>query len=425
MTSVTRYSGTLLAYGSVHFGKSLLWTSEDALTLFILVRIIAIDPALAGAVFLASSLWNALGDGLVGRALGRHVRVSLLPWIAAGAVTIGCLGFALLPFLPPGDLVAAVALIFLFRTGFCLADVPHNALTVTIIGQGEHLRIGRVRAIGSSAAGLAVGALCIPLLASDGARSVAVYAVGGIALAALMLMAPLPWLLARHADTIGALGAGGSPRARGGRQLWLFAAGSVIGFAGLAAVGKALLHVDLSASGLGVAALLLIAIGRLAAVWLWSPLARRIGNGAALNLAYAASALVALLMPPLIASGSVGIALLFAGYGLAIGGIAMLCWALLSEAIAAARAEGSHAGDAFAFSLFTMSTKIALGLSALLVGIWLSVDGRNASGTDPAALWPLSLVVAASCAAATLLPGLFRYRRRGDAAQLAATGLQR
>jgi len=390
----------LLGYSSVHFGKSLLWAGEDALTLYVLVRFLELPPALAGIMFLASALWNALCDGLFGAALHRWPLLSgSLPFISAIGILTAGLAFAALPLVATGEATVAISLLFLFRTGFSLADLPHNALTRELAGTRGDLGVARLRAIGSSAAAIVIGLAALPvLLAGDAGQAFAAVLIGCVGYVAILFMLPLPFLLAREGGAIGH-GERVSPHGVGPRGLWLYCAATAVGLAGLAAAGKAMLHLDFGAPGIAAAVVLILTTGRLAAVWLWTPIARRIGNHRALALAYAVTGLTTPLIPTLAGLEAPATLLCLFLISLPGGGIAMLSWAVLSAIIGKQEAVRTPGQYAAAFGLFTMSMKIGLGASAAIAGFWLSSNGVSVD-IDPATFWSLASAAMLACWAA-------------------------
>lgn len=385
----------LLLYGSVHFGKTLLWVGEDALAFYLMVGLLALPPGLAGSLFLASALLNAACDGLFGQALARWPVLSRhLPamlWLVVPACGVS---FAALPFLPVGNLLSVIALLLLFRTTFSMADVPHNALTHVLAARHGHLAIARIRAFLSGSASLVIAFVAFLLLgAADGEAPLVKTLIGMIGVGALALMIPLPFLVRRFRDMLPAGPA--SPGGRGAARpsLLLFCLVSAIGIAALATLGKAILHIEFEVPAIGAAALVLITAGRLGSIWIWSPLARRIGNRRALSLAYLASGLTAFLLPGMASSAfGAGTAVLLVLAGVTGGGIALLSWAVLSELIAARSRGVPGSRHVTGFSLFTMSTKVALGLSGVMVGAWLSTRS-DALHADPSAFSTLAAAV--------------------------------
>jgi len=378
-----------------HGGKSLLWAGEDAFTLYILVVVLNVPPAQAGTLFLGSSIWNAGIDALWGAALARFPGIrGRLPYIAWSALLVACASFVALPLAASGSLAVAAILLILFRTAFALFDVPHNAVAAVLAGEHGHLRVMRLRTVGSSVAGLAVAAAAMPLLTVRGAVLPAIL-LGTIGVTALLLLLPLPWLL-----TLFPTAAPEPPRADGreGRSgamtpILLFCLIQMVGIGALASVAKAALHLDSSHLWAVAAAPLLIAAMRLGAIPPWSALARRVRVTTALVLAYAASTAVVLALPAALALGSVSAAVAFALFGAALGGVALLAWSVFSQLLEEANATTALGRAALGYGIFTATMKIGLGGSALLAGHWLAnlpVD----TGLTGAALSPLVLVVA-------------------------------
>ncbi|WP_082006403.1 MFS transporter [Sphingomonas sp. ERG5] len=403
----------LLGYSCVHVGKSLLWVGEDALTLYILVRFLALPPALAGMIFLVSALWNALCDGLIGTALHRSAWLRRwIPLLSVPAILTSALGFAALPLVAEHSAWMAAGLLLLFRTGFSLADVPHNGLTRLLAEGGQHLRAARIRAIGSSSAALIIGLVCLAMLdPGSNARSMAVMLAGGIAIAALVLMSPLPFLLVADRRIREASSVDEQTGSFGNLPLWIYCVATMLGLAGLGATGKALLHIDFVASSIGPAALLLATMGRLGAIWVWAPVARRIGNRSALGLAYAISGATALCLPWLAGGEGMSVVILLILFGAAGGGVAFLGWAVLTETIGAGHASGPAAFTA-GFGVFTMSMKVALGLAAALVGGWLSASDAGVHA-DPATFRSLGIMIAVAsglAGAIIALSGTVKWR---------------
>lgn len=386
----------------MHFGKSLLWAGEDALALYILVQFLKLPPAMAGLMFLLSALWNALCDGLFGRALHQwpwlHRR---LPVVAGLALAASALGFALLPMSAPGNIPAAITLLLLFRTGFSLADVPHNALTNRFTAARGDLGVARLRALGSASAALIIGLATVPVLLAGGEGiSLARWLIGMIGAVAVLLMSPLPFMLARDGRVMDPPVETVVDR-RGSPSLLAYCFGSAIGFAGLAAAGKAMLHLNLGSPG---AALVFIAtVGRLVAIPIWVPIATRVGNRMALVTAFIATGIATPFLPLLAGFGFGAIWVGLILFSLLGGGIALLCWAVLSEIIGGG-GSGGTGRYAAEFGLFTMSMKIGLGASAAIAGFWLS-ENEATIGIRPAAFLSLGLVGTVSCflAAAIIL----------------------
>ncbi|WP_084253457.1 MFS transporter [Sphingomonas pituitosa] len=392
-----RRRSLVVGYASVHLGISLLWAGEEILCLYIMVRFLALPPGLAGGVFLASALANAFCDGMVGRAIVRFAWLRrAMPWLSCLAILAASAGFAALPLLAPHNPWTATLLLLIFRLGYSVADVPHNGLTRQLAAHGADLMAARVRAIGSAVATLAIGLVAALIQAGSGNDPHrAAMLAGCVALAALALMTPLPFLL--RGDSLHIEPPEADPAPRWSPALWRFCVATMLGLAPIAATAKALLHIDVVEGAIGPLALLVATVARLGAIWLWSPIAGRIGSRQALGWAYAVCGMTALLLPWTKSMGN-AVTLLLAWFGLGSGGVAFLSWAVLTDAI---KRDGQNGAARFtaAFSVYTMATKIALGLAALLVGTWLSFSGIT-THADPHQFLMLGLLVMLACSLA-------------------------
>lgn len=390
----------LIAYASVHGGKSFLWAGEDVLSLYILISLVKTAPAEAGVAFLIASFWNAALDTLwsvvirESDAVRRH-----LPAISASAALVACLSFGALPLLPPGSVGSGIAVIILFRTAFSLIDVPHNGMTVAMADTYGHLAIARLRAIGSSAAGLLIGLLAIPVLAAgSGFGFVAREAIVVISLIALLMIAPLPWLIARTPAPLASAAVGkANPLSR---SILGFVLPSLIGFAAIGALTKALLHIEAPMPDTILLVPLILAAGRLLGTWAWSSIASRLGNAVSLRLSYAACALTVLPLPAAILLGSgVSIVILLLS-GIALGGVGLISWARLSE-LSIVHGGTDTPTATVHYAVFTTASKLGIGASGAIVGLWLAASG-DAAHVLPAQLWSLILLASTVCLAVAL-----------------------
>lgn len=396
----------LAGYGSVHVGKSLLWAGEDALTLYIATRFLGLAPWLAGSLFLASALWNAVCDGALGMALRRFVRLRrVMPAMAGVAVLASGVGFAALPFVARGDAVLAAVLLFVFRTGFSAVDVPHNGLTRRIAARRGHLGVARLRAVGSGGAALAVGGAAFVILRSGTAEIGTIrLTVGAVAVVAMLLMAPLPLLLAADETPVPAVPPVPARAIDG--AFWRYCLATGLGVAGVAAGAKALMHLQIAATAAGAWLPLMLAAARLGGVWIWTPVAHAWGNRAALAASYLACGLGMLAVPLLATVPDAGPVAIALTTGAAGGGVAFVSWAVLSETLGTRRDGADPDRYVAAFGAFTMTMKIALGLSAVVTGGWLSLAGGSAgigAGIGADAFWPLAGVAVVACLAAAAL----------------------
>jgi len=402
-----------IAFGMTHAGKSLLWAGTDAFTLFILIRVLHVPPVVAGTLFVLSSFWNAMVDGVWGHMVNRRAAIrSILPGLSGLAAALACLSFAILPWLPTGSMAGTVAALFLFRTAFSLLDVPHNATAAVLANVHGHLVVARWRSILSAGTAIMVAAAALPMIGAGAmALPMAQRMFLSIATLAGLLLMPLPWLvrMARAEPTglIGARVAAAAPLPLGG--LALFCLAQMLGFAALGSMGKAILHAGAMHGWLFDYALLILTVVRLASVGLWSPLAAHIGSAKALSVAYACSAMAAIIFPAAIGDGAGSAAIILGLLGLSFGGVILLAWSSFSEQVARWGMAGDPAAAARAYGWFTATSKIGLGLSGLFTGGWLS----QAGGETIAALWLLVAPVAILCVASAAMAWFgWRFRLR-------------
>ncbi|AHE51861.1 MFS transporter [Sphingomonas sanxanigenens] len=398
----------LYAFAVSHGGKSLLWAGEDALSLYTLIAILDIEPALAGLIFVAASFWNALLDAVWGACLKRHpALLRRLPAISTIAMLAACLTFAALPFLPHAAVLPAAAAMLLFRSSFPLFDVPHNSLVAALSVAHGHLAVTRWRSGVSALAAIIIGVAAIPLVfagRTDGPG--AGFAFAAIGAAAFILLLPLPWLFARVGRALVPIETLASPRRlQPNRDVLMFCLAQMCGLAAIAAMGKALLHLDNFSMAIIANVLLLISLWRLAAVWLWSPVARRHGTRCGLSLAYLATAAAMLLLTVTLRQGAWSAAIGISLFGAGVGGVIFLAWSRFSELIERSGASEDRGAAAFSYSLFTASTKIALGLSGLMTGQWIALQ---AGGIGADALTQLALLSAMLCIACAGFGALLR-----------------
>lgn len=389
----------LWAFASVQVGKSALWAGMDGLTLYVLIRVAHFPPDAAGTAFFASSLFSAVCDGAIGAIMVRASwALLILPILAGFAIATCALGFALLPVITPDiGFVGATAILMLVRGTYSLVDVSHNSLTGGFVQDEGHLSLARIRAVSTGCGALLIAALSVPLFAdADHSHRLAGPILLAAASLAVLLMSPLPFLL--HSTSREE--AMRPVPARIERSLLGFYLIVVVGLAAVGTMAKALLHLEFAIANLMLCTLLIPTLARLAAVWLWPPVARRTGNARALAIALLVCGATSALAPQLIASGAIGTIMMMIIFGLGVGGIAMIFWAVLSERITALHPE-RHAGrEAGIYGFFTMAVKIGLGMSGLIVGTWLSLEDRGV--VPPAALASLSLIAALGCLAAAI-----------------------
>ncbi|MGW8205216.1 MFS transporter (plasmid) [Sphingomonas bisphenolicum] len=395
-----------IAFGMTHAGKSLLWAGTDAFTLFILIKILHMPPVTAGALFVLSSFWNAMVDGVWGHIVNRCAAIRMiLPSLCGLAAGLGCLSFIVLPWLPTESTAETIFALFLFRTAFSLLDVPHNATAAVLANLHGHLVVARWRSILSALTAIMVAAAALPMIdtAVIGPHMARMMFLG-IAGLACLLLAPLPWLIrmARPATPIFRNARMGHAKGVSLSGLALFCLAQMLGFAALGSMGKAMLHAGAMQGWLFDYALLILTVVRLAAVGLWSPLAAHMGSARALSVAYMGSAFATIALPAAIGQGTWSAAVILGLLGMSVGGVILLAWSSFSEQLGHWGMADDPAAAARAYGWFTATSKTGLGFSGLFTGAWLS----QAGGGSIWALWMLVMPIAILCLASALLAWL-------------------
>lgn len=362
------------AYYAAHVAKSLLWAAGDLITIYALVSLYGLDPALAGWLFLVGLVASAGADLMVGAWLDR--RPGGTPRLAAGGLLLAALAFPLTIAAAPFGWAALLAATLAFRLGYAAYDVPHNALLSRLAADlPAATRLSRGRTLGTGAAAMIVGAGLHWL--ND--RATIPWLLGGLALAALLGGAALLPLLTRLSGTPRGMEAAASPSLP-----WRFLTGSVAGMIALAVIGKGAMHLPPTRESPDAGTILiLLTAGRTVIVLLpfGMPDARR-GLRLLAGL-YAAAALVG---PLLVAVGGATLPFLL---GVMLGATNLVGWALLPRL----------ASGVGGYARYTMVSKLALGGA----GLWMTAVLGGQSSFTPAALAILVGGAAAGCLVAAWL----------------------
>lgn len=366
------------AYCTAHVGKSLLWAASDLLTLYVLVTFYGMTPFVAGAIFLAALIANALADLGVGTWLDRRPHHG--PALATAALLVSAASFPATMLLAPYGAGAVLAAMLVFRIAYSGYDVPHNALMTqlapTLAGSAW---LSRGRTVGTGLAGFAIALGARGVLDRQSVPLV-LWLIAGVACVIGMALIPV---LRKHAIEQRPLVAShrfGLPLA--------FLAASVLAVVALGTLAKAVLHVRTGLAPIATGdTLLLLTAGRMASALL--PL--RIVNARRGLLLLVLAYLLAGVIAALIAWHAGTLALLL--LGLAVGGTNLIGWALLP----------SFASGARGYGIYTMASKLGLGMTGLVLAVGLGAAPVFA----PGAFSPFAMMVATACvAAAIVLTGL-------------------
>jgi GPH family glycoside/pentoside/hexuronide:cation symporter len=381
-----------LLFASGDFACNLYWQSVALYLLFYYTDVVRLAPEAAGLVYLAGSVW----DGLAGLAVGlvadrRGPRSpSLRAYVLLGALPLAA-SFLLLYWAPPvaGGRLFGIVLAghLLFRTLYAAVNVPYAALSAQVAPtSADRARIAGLRMIfGAAAAALvATGTQAIAVRVSgrpDGATGFLVAA----ALFSSVATAILLWVgLAFRPD-------GGSPtppapppfaatlRAIGRNRAFLIL--NLAMFAAVVAVTmvtKGTLYYfkyRIGEPGAAGGALALMGVAGVLFVPAWMAVSARWGGrvqwfasvacGSAVLAAFAASA----------PATTTGMTIVLIGFQASITGISFGFWAMLPDTVDYGEQVSGVRVHVLLFGLAALLQKIALGLAAALVGLFLGLSG--------------------------------------------------
>ncbi|MGZ8310462.1 MAG: MFS transporter [Allosphingosinicella sp.] len=383
--------GRKIGYGMGDFGLGLLFLTASQFLLFYYTDVLGLSPSLAGWIFGAAVVWDALIDPVMG-ALANRTRSKwgrYRPFLLFVAVPLA-LSWSLI-FLPTGltgwPLVFyALGTHFLFRTVYTIAAMPYLALSAAMTeDSGERSSLAAFRLVFQALAGVLAAFATLKLAASLGSGQMGWFFVAlayGTAAAALML---LVFLTAREVS----FGQGLKVRPsfgemirvlRANRPFWLVCGAFLIGSVGFVFFNKSLpywakygMGIDNFGPFLGV-----LAIGITFTIPLWAWVTRRTSKRTTFLAGSGVSfvACVGLWFAPETQSGWMPlVALLGAGNG----GVILPSWAMMPDTVEYGEFRTGTRGEGAAFGFVSFVQKASLGLAAGTLGETLSWIGYRAN----------------------------------------------
>lgn len=441
-----------LGYGVADLGASLSFVTLNTWLLYFLINIAGLEPLLAGIVFVAGRLFDALIDPLMGLFTDRRKHLwGRKPFIRFGAVPLG-ISFALLWLVPDGGqgvrFVFALSLLLLFSLLYTVVQVPYMALTPELAtGYDERTELTSYRMVFGVLASLV--AVAVPPVI------VGVFSGGG----ALASSSPMAWMVmgtlfaAVVAGSYLIMVASVSEPAKSGAELApsgvlaeYKAAFGVHGFPAVFAlfvtitVGIMIVNsmlpfflesaLQLSSDQQPVVLGTLFGVAILAFP-LWNALSFRLGKRLALSLGLALLSATLVLLVGLARPGGFS-TLLFAVTGLAgvgLSAVMMLPWAMLPDVVEFDELASGRRREGLLYALFTFGQKTAgsLGvfsnaLAASLFGYQAGVAAQTAETTQAIRLM-VGLVAAVVLVIAIFLT--WRYPITREAHETAQVQLKR
>ena len=395
MTSSGRLpASTRLGFAIGDFGFNIVWQGTGLFLMYVYTDVFGISPTVAGAIYMAALVWDAVFDPIVGVIADRtHTRWGKYrPWIAIGAIPMA-ISYAL-AFWNPGfngvALIAWVAFTHCFlRTAFALANIPFSSLQARLSSDSkERTALAGMRMIGAGIGGLSVALLTPALVHRLGSDEGQGYLLAGTFSGVLTLAAMLYVILVmrepqenrvvKEEAIWGDVGAFFSQLIRNIPLAQIFAVLIVVSMA-MTMFSKNILYyfkyVLKAPPGSESIALVMTPVALIFFAPVWVLLANRLSKRNTWMIA-AALAATGYLSLYLIPTREVGITYACVAFvALGVSGFGVLAWSMLPDTVewGEAKLGVRHEAKVFGFSAFAQ--KSALGINALLLGVMLDAIG--------------------------------------------------
>lgn len=396
--------GTRIGFGVGDFGFLVVWQGTTLFLMYFYTDVLGIDPVVAGAIYLAAMVWDAVTDPVIA-ALAERTRTRwgrYRPWIALGAVPFGA-SFAL-AFSTPGDLAIApwawaLCTHLLLRTAYTAVSMPFNSLQARLTSDAdERTVLAGFRMVGAASGGLAIVILMPQVVQAFSAQGEAYGYFAAASLAGALAVAGLGYcaFAMREPDTgndpaptqslLSDIAAIPGLFRSNGPLVRVFGV-IVIGSICLGMFGKSVLYhfkYDVGREDLTTIALVIPAILLVITTPFWVWLSKRWSKRGALSsgLMIALSGyLLFFVNPSAFLPGSFA-AIALIGFGGA--SLPVMFWAMLPDTIEYGEYRSGTRAEARTFGFATFAQKAAVGVNALLLGILLGWSGFEANAEQSA-----------------------------------------
>lgn len=377
-------------YATGNFGKNILWGTGEVTLLFMLTDLVGMDPALAGGLLLASLVFDAMLDPIVGYIADRFQspfgKYGALILAGAPLASLSFVALYSLPLLERPSVALVFLLIFAFRFGYSLIDAPHNALISRVRPDGPgRARLAGYRFFFSSLAALVLAFAIAPMINAETDTPLSplglfTFAAVVAGLSAFVMVAS--WASVRRVDTHDTLtslergmsaGQAVAAAARSPIMVITLIVGTLAAFA-LPLFNKSVLYITSAVLGRPdwtSPVLISLVAGQFAGLGPWIAMSSRHGKMGTLTGAHLVAAVGAGLC---LTFGLQGLAGLLVGafvFGAGACGVYTIIWGLVADGVddVAARSGVMPEGRLFAFAIFLQ--KAAIGLAVGLFGLAL------------------------------------------------------
>lgn len=392
-----------IALGAGDFGFNLYWQTASLFLLYFYTDVVGLPAALAGTLYMAALIWDAVLDPLIG-ALADRTRSRwgrYRPYLLLGGVPLALIFTLMLGLSHSGDrwtVVVTAALHFGFRTIYAVVSIPYSALFARVT-RDARLRadMASIRILFATSAAVAVAVLTLPLVEALGSPDsprqgwIGLGIVFGVLATVLLMVAA--W--GAHGHDVAEIETGPSVPLRvrlralaSNRALLLLVGGLMINVAAGTFFGKNLLYyfkyligrADLGGYALGFSALVVTL-----SVPLFGWIGRRWGKREAWLIGMLPG-LTGLLLWHLLPVDAIGWRFAALGVGaLGSAASAVSFWSMLPDTVEYGEFRSGVRTESLTFGIAILGQKVALGVGAGALGFALREIGYVANAEQSAA----------------------------------------
>ncbi len=390
---------TRIGFGVGDFGFVMVWQGTTLFLMYFYTDVLAISPFIAGAIYLAAMIWDAITDPVIATMAERSQTRwgKYRPWIFAGAIPFG-LSYMLAFSTSPADWLApwvwALSTHIVLRTAYTVVSMPFNAMQARLTSDSdERTTLSGFRMIGAAIGGLFVVVLTPLLVAAIGdgneargyfwAACVAgTLATMGLFYCSITMREPTNAPASSISNSfLRDLAQGYGLIRKNGQLLRVFGV-IVVGTVCLGMFSKNVLYhfkYDVDRPDLVTTALLLPALLLIVATpfWVWLSKGTSKSRTLQIGLGIALLGYLGFFLNP---SDFIPTSLLAIGLiGLGTSALPVMFWSMLPDTIDYGQSITGERVEARTFGIATFAQKAAVGINALILGGLLSMIGFEAN----------------------------------------------
>lgn len=384
-----------IGFGVGDLSFNLVWQGTSLFLLYFYTDVLGISPTIAGAIYLAAMIWDAVTDPVIATFADRtHTSMGKYrPWLLFGAAPFALsypLAFSAPPsFLPIGIIAWALITHIILRTTYTIVSMPFNSLQARLTDDAhERTILAGFRMVGAAMGALSV-AFLTPVLVSNfsDARELEAYFTAGCIVGCVAFITLIycffamrepqdgpPIQTTRFLDDLKLV----APTFLKNPPLIRMFGVMIIGSVGLTMFSGCMLYYfkyhlakpDLAMFGLVLPALFIVLF---VPFWVWvaGRTSKRVSLIAGLMIA-----LVSYLLFFFNASNDLTIGFIAIGLsGAGMSAFAVMFWAMLPDTIEYGEAMTGVRAEAKTFGFATFAQKAAVGINAVLLGLLLDLSG--------------------------------------------------